>query len=88
MTIVSKLSGKVLLENANGYEDLFANGYTYEESTCCIVKDGKRWGIDCLASEVRMSYREYKNKYATSYTRKGSYDPATKTISVFVSWMG
>lgn len=50
------------------------------ECPCCYRK--RQIGVE--VDEVEMSYREYKTTYAECKTKPGSYDPKTKTITVYI----
>lgn len=59
-----------------------------EETYCCCFganeKGDKIWhSYFDLALEVKISYREYKNKYSWCDTKRNSYNPTDKTVTVY-----
>ena len=92
MKLVNKLTGKELASGewqtlAEALESLNPD---YDEDTDCLSFDSDKYGNKIwhsyfdIAYECEMSYREYKAKYSKLRTKKDSYDPATKTIVVYM----
>lgn len=92
MKLVNKLTGKEIAvgEWKNLVEALESLAPDYDEDTDCLSFETDRYGnkiwhsLSDIAYEKEMNYREYKTKHSNLRTKKDSYDPATKTIVVYM----
>lgn len=92
MKIVNKLTGKVIADGewTNLVEALESLNPDYDEDTDCLSFASDKYGNKIwhsyfdIAYEKAMSYREYKTKHSNLRTKKDSYDPATKTVIVYM----
>lgn len=92
MKIVNKITAKEIAtgEWKSLTEALESLNPDYDEDTDCLSFDSDRYGNKIwhsyfdIAYEQEMGYREYKNNYSNLRTKKDSYDPAKKTIIVYM----
>ena len=92
MTLVNKKNGRELASgNWNAvYEAVEALNPEYDELTDCVSFGKDQYGSKIwiaytdLALAIEMPYGEYKRNFGKFQTKKGSYNPDTKTIIVYV----
>lgn len=92
MKIVNKITGKEIAsgEWKNLVEALESLNPDYDEDTDCLSFSSDKHGNKIwhssfdIAYEKEMSYREYKTTHSNLRTKKDSYDPATKTVIVYM----